>query len=173
MNKQFAIILLLTIFSLSSKVKSQSSISDNKIKKNQVYLLGGAPSLYSGFSYERIVFNKSDFTILPRTGFGINIFIPSFGKEFNINFGITMLYGKIHKLEIGFGTIHYLLSQADISKQTNYFEYKFLIYGLIGYRYYFRRNPLSLKIGFTPVIVANPDKWTLFPMAEIGVGFRM
>jgi len=70
------------------------------------------------------------------------------------------------------GTIHYLLNQTEIAGYSHSVEYKFGIYGIVGYRYNFAKNPLSFKIAITPVFFANSDKWVFFPLAEIGTGLR-
>jgi len=167
--KKYSIIPLLL---LSIIANSQVQNPESKIKKSQFYLLAGAPSIYAGFSYEYLVLDSKRFKLLPRAGFGLNIFKPSLGKEYDFHIGITGLYGNHHNLETGFGTIHYLLNQTNIKNNTKSIDYKFGLYGLIGYRYFFPNNPLSLKIAITPVVFANPDKWVFFPLAEIGVGLR-
>jgi hypothetical protein len=65
--------------------------SEYKIKKNQLYILAGAPSIYAGFSYEYLVHDSKRFKLHPRAGFGLNIFKPSLGKEFDFHLGITEL----------------------------------------------------------------------------------
>lgn len=173
MIKQFGTFLVLIILYRDSVVNAQDLKSYGPGEKNHFFLLAGAPAIYSGISYERLVFDTGKIEILPRIGFGLNIFKPSLGKEFDFHLGITASYGNYHNLETGIGTIHYLLNQTDIVTETNYKDYKFGIYGLIGYRYYFKRNPLAFKIGFTPLLFANSDKWVFFPLAEIGIGFRL
>jgi len=173
MIKQSDAFLVLIILFLASVVNAQDPKSYGTSEKNQFFLLAGAPAIYSGISYERLVFDIGKIEILPRIGFGLNIFKPSLGKEFDFHLGLTAIYGNNHNLETGIGSIHYLLNQTDIVHETNYVDYKFGIYGLIGYRYYFKRNPFAFKIGFTPVFFANSDKWVFFPFAEIGIGCRL
>lgn len=173
MIRIFFIILSTIFFIRISEIKAQEPSPGISEKKNQFFLLAGAPAIYSGLSYERILLIKNKFTILPRAGFGLNIFRPSLGKEFDFHLGITGLYGRYHNLEIGFGTIHYLVNQSDISDMTHYYAYKFMIYGLAGYRYNFKRYPLSVKFGLTPVVISNFGRWVVFPFIETGLGFRI
>lgn len=173
MNKQFIIIFGLTIFVTSSAVKGQDLRLKDKSDKNHFFLLAGAHSIYSGLSYERLILKRRKIEILPRIGFGLNFFKPSIGKEFNLHFGITSLYGGNHKIETGIGIINYLLYQEDIAKHENYYDYRLAFYGSVGYRYYFKNNPITIKLGFTPVIILNKDLLVFFPLAEIGIGIRL
>lgn len=77
-----------------------------------------------GFSYEHLVYQKNNFQILPRAGFGLNIFKPSMGHEFDIHTGIAILYGKNGgKMELGFGLIHYLFQEYDLNSESNKLQY--------------------------------------------------
>jgi len=154
--------------------KSQDTITHKSFYKNQLFLSIGAPSIYTGISFERLVINKSNLKILPRVGLGFNIFRPSLGKEYDIHTGLTILYGKnIHFIETGCGLIHYLINQYDYAKEDNYIHYKSIAYCLLGYRLNFSGNSLAMKIAITPIFVMNKDKWTFFPLAEIGIGYRI
>jgi len=164
--------LIVPFLLLSVLANSQSFKSGKAIKQNQIFILAGAPAIYAGCSYEYLVFNSHKVKVLPRAGLGLNIFKPSFGKEFDFHLGVTGLYGNNHNLEVGLGTIHYLLNQTEIAGYSHSVEYKFGIYGIVGYRYNFAKNPLSFKIAITPVFFANSDKWVFFPLAEIGTGLR-
>jgi len=157
---------------LSVLANSQNLKSGKATKQNHIFILAGAPAIYAGASYEYLVFNSHKVKVLPRAGFGLNIFKPSFGKEFDFHLGVTGLYGNNHNLEAGIGTIHYLINQTEIENNSYSIEYKFGIYGILGYRYNFVKNPISLKIAITPVLFANSDKWVFFPLAEIGAGLR-
>jgi len=165
-------ILIVTFLFSPLLADSQTLKPEKNTKKNQIFVLAGAPAIYAGFSYEYLVFNSHKIKILPRTGLGLNIFKPSFGKEFNFHLGISGLYGNRHNLETGFGTIHYLLNQTEIENSSVSVSYKLGIYGILGYRYIFANNPVSLKIAVTPVFFANSDRWVFFPLAEIGAGIR-
>ena len=126
---------------LSGSLIAQPGRADNSARKNNILLSFGAPAIYAGLSYERLVFQNENFEILPRAGFGINIFKPSLGKEFNLHTGITVLYGKKSgKLEAGAGLIHYFMQQYDLESEQNSLKYKPVIYGVIGYRYDFQKS---------------------------------
>ena len=125
-------------------------------------------------SYERLVFQDENFKILPRAGFGINIFKPSLGKEFNMLTGITALYGKKPgKLELGLGLIHYFMQQYNLESDQNYHKYKPVFYGVIGYRYDFKKNPVFFKFGVSPILVLNKDNKVFFPLIDLGIGLRI
>lgn len=173
MNKQFARILILPLLSISLVLRSQHPLFEKKIQKNQFFAIAGAPAFYTGLSYERLIFKSENLKILPRAGLGLNIFKPSLGKEFSLHLGVTALYGNNHNIEAGFGTVHYLLNQRDIIRETDFVQYKFGLYGLIAYRYYLKKSPFAFKFGIVPVIFANRDRWVSFPLAEIGIGFRL
>ncbi len=161
----FSLLLNMNMFSQTSK----DSVTD----KNHIYLSVGAPSMYAGISYERQIYQKGKLSFMTDLGLGFNIFNPSFGKEFNIQTGVTTLIGNSnHKAEFGLGFIHYFLNQTDIVTDLNFYSYKPILYGLVGYRYQFEHIPIGLKIGITPIFVLNKDKLTFFPLAEIGIGYR-
>jgi len=161
----FCLLLNMNMFS--------QTLKDSVTDKNHIYLSVGAPSIYAGISYERQIFQKGKLILMSDLGLGLNIFNPSFGKEFNIQTGVTTLFGNgKHKAEFGLGLIHYFLNQSDLVTELNFYSYKPILYGLVGYRYQFENIPFGLKIGITPIFVLNKDKLTFFPLAEIGVGYR-
>ena len=169
MKIPFIFIFIILFTSLFSQVNK-----DTLTSKKHFFINTGAPSMYTGISYERLVYCKNKFDLLPRIGMGFNIFKPSLGKEFNFQTGITTLYGGIrHKAERGLGVIHYFVNQYDFEREKNGYQYNAILYGLIGYRFSFKKNPLSLKLAFTPIFVINSDIWTFFPLAEFGIGFRI
>ncbi len=163
------IIAALLINSLGLKAQE-----DSLKREKYLYLSAGAPTIYVGLSYEHQIYQYKNSSILPRVGFGMNIFNPSFGKEYNFHTGITSLTGnKKHKLEIGIGLIHYLMQQYNFENKENGIEYKPIIYSLLGYRYNMANKPISLKIAFTPIIVLNKDNNTFFPLIDIGIGMKI
>lgn len=143
-------------------------------RKHHIQITFGAPAMYCGLNYEYSLSPINKITLLPRTGVGFNIFNPSFGNEFNIHTGITMLFGnKPGKPEFGLGFIHYFMENYDFESEKNNLKYKPILYGLIAYRYEFENNPVSLKFGITPIVVFNQDRKVFFPLAELGFGFRV
>jgi hypothetical protein len=165
---------ILSILFLSGSLIAQPARSYSSSGKNNIFISIGAPAIYSGLSYERLVFQKGSFRILSRTGLGINIFKPSLGREFNMHTGISALYGKkSDKLEVGLGIIHYFMQQYDLEKEHNYHKYKPVLYGVIGYRHDFKKNPVSLKLGVAPILVLNKDNNVFFPLIDLGIGLRI
>ncbi len=170
------IIFLATLLAIIcfNSISAQKIESANNAKKHNIQISVGAPAMYCGLTYEYLIRHVNKISILPRTGVGLNIFKPSFGKEFNIHTGITTLYGnKPGKLEFGLGLIHYFAENYDLEMEKNKLKYKPILYGLIGYRYEFKNNPVTLKFGITPIVVFNKDKEVFFPLAELGFGFRL
>jgi hypothetical protein len=101
---------IISILILSGSLIAQPRRADNSAGKNNIFLSFGVPAIYAGLSYERLLFQKGSFQILPRAGLGINILKPSLGKEFDMHTGITALYGKKSgKLEVGLGIMHYFM----------------------------------------------------------------
>jgi hypothetical protein len=165
---------IISVLILSGSLIAQPARTYNSSGKNNIFISFGAPAMYSGLSYERLVFQKGSFQILPRAGLGINIFKPSLGKEFDMHTGITALYGKkLSKLELGLGLIHYFMQQYNMESEQNYHKYKPILYGVIGYRYDFKKNPVSFKFGISPVIFLNDDNNVLFPLIDLGIGLRI
>jgi len=112
--------------------------------------------------------------ILPRIGIGMNIFKPSLGHECNFHTGVTILYGnRRHFAETGTGIIHYFLQQYHFRTETDHTIWKPVYYGLAGYRFGFTKKPLALKIAITPIFIPNSDNWIIFPLAEIGIAYRI
>jgi hypothetical protein len=65
------------------------------------------------------------------------------------------------------------MENYDFEMEKNKLKYKLILYGLIGYRFEFKNNPTTIKIGITPVLVFNKDNKVFFPLAELGFGFRL
>jgi hypothetical protein len=169
MKKSLAFIFCFLLF-YPHILRSQDSIPVLKRPKNQVYVSAGAPAIFAGFTYERLVYESGKLGIYPRAGIGLNIFRPSFGKEFDIHTGVTFLYGNKSDIETGLGLIHYFMNQTDITNGASHPQYKLGFYSLTGCRYRFTKIPLSIKIAFVPLCFLNKDRITIFPMAEIGAG---
>jgi hypothetical protein len=167
------IFTFLAIISLNS-ISAQNTDTVFMERKHNIHFSVGAPAMYCGLTYEYMFRHLNKITILTRTGVGLNIFKPSIGKEFDIHTGITVLYGnKPSKLELGLGLIHYFMENYDFEMEKNKLKYKLILYGLIGYRFEFKNNPTTIKIGITPVLVFNKDNKVFFPLAELGFGFRL
>jgi hypothetical protein len=165
---------IISILILSGSLIAQPARTYDSSGKNNIFISFGVPALYSGLSYERLVFHKGSIRILLRTGLGINIFKPSLGREFNIHTGVSALYGKKSgKLEVGLGIIHYFMQQYNLISEQSYHKYKPSLYGVIGYRYDFKKNPVSLKLGVAPILVLNKDNNVFFPLIDIGIGLRI
>jgi hypothetical protein len=164
----------ISVFILSGSLIAQAGLPHNPARKNNIFISFGAPAIYAGLSYEHLVFQDENFEILPRAGLGINIFKPSLGREFDLHTGITALYGKkLSKLELGLGLIHYFMQQYNLESEQNYHKYKPILYGVIGYRYDFKKSPVSLKLGISPVLFLNSDNKVFFPMIDLGMGIRI
>ena len=169
--KQYLITIITVLLTSSLGLKAQQ---DTVKREKYLYLSAGAPTIYAGMSYEHQMYQFKNILILPRVGFGMNIFKPSFGKEYNFHTGITTLTGnQKHKLEVGIGLIHYLMQQFDFDNDKNTIKYKPIIYSLLGYRYNMINKPISLKIAFTPIIALNKDTNTFFPLIDIGIGMKI
>jgi hypothetical protein len=167
-------ICLLLSYLLICTVNAQNSKIDTISQSNYIYLSFGAPAIYCGISYEHIIYQKNKVQILPRAGIGFNFLKPSLGNEFDLHTGITLLYGKkAGKMEMSMGFIHYFVGNYDLEIEKNTFNYKPILYGVIGYRYEFKNIPIILKFGITPVLVFNKDRKVFFPLAEFGFGYKL
>ncbi|MEI7423939.1 MAG: hypothetical protein WCK18_17690 [Prolixibacteraceae bacterium] len=153
---------------------AQSTNTETLSQKSYLFFSMGAPAMFCGISFENLLYEKNKIHILPRVGIGFNILKPSLGHEFDLHTGLTMLYGKKSRnLEMGFGLIHYILQQYDFVSETNKHQYKPILYGIIGYRYNFHKNPLSLKLGISPVLVLIKDNKVFFPLLDLGIGVKI
>jgi hypothetical protein len=88
------IVISILLIITGCNAMAQNGQPDSLKSKNYVYLSVGAPVLFCGFSYERLIYQKRIIQILPRAGFGLNIFRPSLGHEFDFHTGMTVLFGK-------------------------------------------------------------------------------
>ncbi len=164
--------IYLTIIAIcfcSSVLKAQEKETH---KLHLCYVAAGSPSIFTSVNYEICLFERSDFSILPRLGFGMNFFKPSFGNEFNFNTGITATYGKKwHKAEWGIGLVHQFSPAFDYFENTNRTKYKFIFYSGLGYRLQPSEKGILFKFMFTPTFTFNPGETIIFPYAELGVGY--
>jgi hypothetical protein len=141
------------------------------VRQHVWYAALGSPSLYGSVNYELSVFERSSITLLPRVGLGFNFFQPSVGEEWNLNTGVTGLYGKKKgKLEATVGLVHQVYPSYVFDRQLNEVRYKGIIYGGVGYRYQPTKG-VMFKVLFTPTFTVNSDKWVFYPYAELGIGY--
>jgi len=140
---------------------------------HNIYAAFGAPSFYASLNYEIKVLEKSGFAILPRIGVGFNFFQPSVGDEWNLNTGVTGLYGeKRSKIEASLGVVHQLYPSYSYGQEKDITKYKPIIYSGLGYRFQPEKG-IIFKFLITPTFTINPDKWVFFPYAEIGLGYAL
>lgn len=170
MSKSISIISIF-LFGVFQFVLGQE-LDQKPSRQQAIYAAFGSPSLYSSVNYEISVFERSNYTLLPRVGIGFNIFQPSVGKEWNLNSGITGLYGKKKsKIEATLGWVHQLYPSYSYEQGKDVTKYKRIIYTGVGYRYQPQKKGIMFKFLITPTITLNPDKWEFFPLAELGLGY--
>jgi hypothetical protein len=142
--------------------------------QHHIYAAFGSPSLYASVNYELNLVEKSDFTLLPRLGVGFNLFQPSTGKEWNVNTGITGLYGKKgSKMEASLGWVHQVYPSYGYEQEKDIAKYKGVVYTGLGYRYQPKTHGFMFKFLITPTFTINSGQWVFFPYVEIGLGYTI
>ena len=173
-------IICATIF--IGSVFAQNGGDENYQNNNSVFLelLGSIP-LYS-LNYERIYQTKRNFYAFTKLGIGFfPFYISGFSdyKSLDINIESGILCPKRnHMFEGGLGfTYRYLyepINNFGILEQNS--DLKLLV-PRIGYRYYFNKTNLFIKIGITPLILLDKnekgDKYPhgFVPFGGIGIGY--
>lgn len=171
MRKIIFITHIIFAIGFNSALGQETTPSKTELK-HIVYGAFGSPSLFASVNYEIKIKEISHFCFQPRVGVGFNFFNPSLGQEFNLNTGISCLYGKKKsKGEIDFGFVHDFYPEYNYDKEKDILKYKAIIYAGIGYRFQPQDKGVMFKILVTPTFTINPDNLVFFPYAELGIGY--
>lgn len=153
---------------------AQEQPKNKSTNKHFTYLAVGSPSLYISVNYEVEVWKINNLSLQPRVGVGFNVFKPSLGNEYNLNTGLSAIYGKnAHKIEVALGMVHILYSQYSYEDEKDRVKYKPVLYSGIGYRFQPQNKRIMFKCMFTPTFTLNADKATFFPYLELGIGYAL
>jgi len=149
------LIVALTILICSATFSQVESLN---IAPNVIFIEAAGAGGYGSINYERVLYKKN--FIMSTLRFGISTYhIVDYTNNFNpdiiIPFTFNGLYGKSHKIEIGFGEVYSNIVHADLihfkPKRVSHFSTVFSL----GYRYQKNKGGLIFRCAYTPIVEFN------------------
>lgn len=145
------ILFLLTVNTVFAQEK-------NKIARNLFHLEAFGCGGYGSVNYERLLFDKNDFSIAARIGlstYHLRDYTHQFNPDIIVPIACHAYYGKKHHTELGLGeTVGSIVSadKEDFEPKRNT-ALSTVVH--IGYRYQKPGGGFLFKIAYTPIIERN------------------
>jgi hypothetical protein len=153
MKKHLLILFILLISHGLSANKHSKSTS------NMLYLEAGGAGGYWSLNFEKVLFQKSMFSISPRIGvssYRILDYTQKINPDVLIPFGIQSHFGKNHKISFGIGKTYSNIVRSNRFTFKTERKTSFSTNLSIGYRYFpVAKKGLFLGLYYTPIVEFN------------------